>query len=101
VIWDFVWTDKQFPTKSQLLASSKCLDLAGVSENRVRVSLKTFPRPVWLPQRPHAGAVAPDESAGGMTKAQAPWSSYTVTKPRLTLTPYLTLEINFNSGLER
>jgi hypothetical protein len=47
---------------------------------------------VWLPQRPHAGAVAPGESAGGLTKAQAPWSSYTVTKPRLTLTP--TLEIN-------
>jgi hypothetical protein len=52
VIWDFVWTDKQFLTKSQLLASSKMLRVGRVSENRVRVRVKTFPRPVWLPQRP-------------------------------------------------
>jgi hypothetical protein len=68
VIWDFVWTDKQFLTKSQLLAS-KMLRVGRVSENRVRVRAKTFPRPVWLPQRPHAGAGAPGESAGARRRS--------------------------------
>ena len=31
--------------------------------------MKTFPRPVWLPQRPRAGAGAPGESAGARRRS--------------------------------